>query len=36
LLTEEDVLRMVAVMRERLKIGHEVEDAELELVLSPQ
>jgi len=36
LLTEEDVLRMVAVMRERLKIGHEVEDTELELVLSPQ
>jgi hypothetical protein len=35
LLSEDDVLRMVTVMRERLKGGHEIEDAELETVLSP-
>ena len=33
LLTEDDVLRMVKVMRERLKAGHEVEDADLEAVM---
>jgi 2-isopropylmalate synthase len=36
LLSEEDVLRMVAVMRERLKVGQTVEDSELEMVLSPE
>lgn len=36
LLSEEDVLRMVAVMRERLKFGQTVEDSELEMVLSPE
>jgi 2-isopropylmalate synthase len=35
LLSEDDVVRMVAVMRERLQIGQEVEDSELEMVLSP-
>jgi 2-isopropylmalate synthase len=34
LLTEADVMRMVTVMRERLKVGHTVEDSELEGTLS--
>jgi 2-isopropylmalate synthase len=34
LLTEDDVLRMVKVMRERLKSGSEVEDADLEAVMA--
>jgi hypothetical protein len=36
LLTEADVMRMVTVMRERLKVGHTVEDSELEGTLSQQ
>ncbi len=34
LLTEDDVLRMVKVMRERLQTGSEVEDADLEAVMA--
>jgi hypothetical protein len=34
LLSEEDVLRMIEVLQERLKTGQKIEDDELEGVLS--
>jgi isopropylmalate/homocitrate/citramalate synthase len=36
LLSEADVMRMVAVMRERLKVGHSIEDSELEESITQQ